>query len=397
MDVEKASLIFDAPPPSYPTDELVYALPLSSVDVPPTVPSAMSFHSRLLLASPFISRSLPTDISTPSSSSWSTPRRPSDPELGASDCAYAIFSKRRQSRRTTYLLIAIILSSGLIYMLIDNFLLDDWVSARSRYTPAYLGALDTVDVPDYPDAALATGRWMSKGVVRIPGDEAHVLVPNPSALPTPPSLLQPMRRFPPSTLVPYYTTGQLPLTALPPTPNPTLDIVYTFVNASSPVLQEAKTVRAELEGLHLEGAERHWRDNGELRGAVRSAAQSLAEGLRRVHVISADFELDSAVPVVEVDEDDEEGVYEVVVDSEGEAKWRVGQVPSWLNTTAPDVGMQWHFHSEIFRLPSDGEVDSRIQGEWRDEQKWREEALPSFNSFQIESKVAWVDDLSENL
>lgn len=243
---------------------------------------------------------------------------------------------------------------------------------------------------------------MGKGVVRIPDDEGHVIVPNPSTLPTY-NLLAPIQRYSSSLLVPYYATGHLPLEPLPHSAEPTVDIVYTFVNASSPVLQEAKDMRAEKEGLgRLDGASRHWRDNGELRGAIRSAAQHFADGLRKVHVISADFELDSVRQdsTLESIDDGEAGVEqeENIIGEEDQSRWRVGQVPSWLDTTAGEMGLQWHFHSEIFRLPSDHDkVDSRTAKDWISEDRWRDLSLPSFNSFQIESKVGWVKDISENL
>lgn len=93
----------------------------------------------------------------------------------------------------------------------------------------------------------------------------------------------------------------------------------------------------------------------------------------KIHVISADFQ----------------------VEVENGTKYDVGQVPNWLDwdeINGDDV--KWHFHSEIFRLPEglDG-VLPRVE----EEEEWRKESLPSFNSFAIEERAAFVEGLSEEL
>jgi len=94
----------------------------------------------------------------------------------------------------------------------------------------------------------------------------------------------------------------------------------------------------------------------------------------------------------------------------------VGQIPEWLDWTSEDDTITWHFHSDIYRLPKDhsGELlvgrevmagmvllgdDGEVVNGTDDslEQEWRELALPTFNSFAIESRVGWVKGLHEKL
>lgn len=211
----------------------------------------------------------------------------------------------------------------------------------------------------------------------------------------------------------------------------TVDIVYLWVNSTDPAFPEAYATRMEEEELAVDrGQARRWRDNGELRGAIRSSVASLGEGLRRVHVVSADYpsdtEADHTEPLMdngdqgEVPDSNEE---EMDLDdsiANAEVDWQagptVGQIPEWLDWSAQEDGTTdqvfWHFHSDIFRLPRQSKneltVDDHALGRFelvtpnddgvdRLEDAWRELALPSFNSFAIESRVGWINGLSENL
>jgi 3-O-alpha-D-mannopyranosyl-alpha-D-mannopyranose xylosylphosphotransferase len=78
--------------------------------------------------------------------------------------------------------------------------------------------------------------------------------------------------------------------------------------------------------------------------------------------------------------------------------WKAGQVPVWLDTEADQDRVQWHFHSEIFRLPADdGVLDPRVEETFKSEKVWKGLATPSFSSFPIEGRIGWVHDLNENL
>jgi 3-O-alpha-D-mannopyranosyl-alpha-D-mannopyranose xylosylphosphotransferase len=186
----------------------------------------------------------------------------------------------------------------------------------------------------------------------------------------------------------------------------------------------------EEEGLAVDrGQARRWRDNGELRGAVRSSVQSLGDGMRKVHIVSADY---PERPSFDKRQENEESESEEVnIDLESEWLGTSGQIPEWLDWQAQEEGtadkVNWHFHSDIFRLPRDhqgrlvvnqealgeyelvsydetsgnetieGQAEDSIDEEQRLEQAWRELALPSFNSFAIESRVGWITGLNENL
>lgn len=219
----------------------------------------------------------------------------------------------------------------------------------------------------------------------IQDDPTHVVIQAVDVNVTPPApLLQPLTTRPPlDQLIEYYAHGTLNFTR--PTKRPQVDLVTLFVNASSDYFAYAKNKKSEEEGLgSLKKQSHHWRDNGELRGGLRSFALSLRERLRTIHVVSAAFDFpDDERPVLP---DDIEG------DTD---RWQLGQIPEWLDWASPG-NVQWHFHSEIFRLPrdEDGSLDRTIAEV--NEEQWRSLSLPNFNSFEIESRIPFVNDLSPN-
>lgn len=209
-----------------------------------------------------------------------------------------------------------------------------------------------------------------------------------------------------------------------------VDLVYLWVNSTDPFFPEAFEYRMEEEGLPIEvGQARRWRDNGELKGSVRSSVQSLGDSLRKVHIISGDYPLDDFQKdnfddTSQSTETDQNQVVKLIErkltfnenDTETEEGWSVGQIPEWLDWTGEDDTITWHFHSDIYRLPRDhsgdllvgrevmadmvllGDDGEVVNGTKESlEQEWRELALPTFNSFAIESRVGWVNGLSENL
>ncbi|WVF69715.1 hypothetical protein IAT40_004494 [Kwoniella sp. CBS 6097] len=273
----------------------------------------------------------------------------------------------------------------------------------------YLPPSTTNDIPE----------WAINSRV-IPDDPTHILVPPHS--PKPIRLLQPLHdRLPYPVLEEYFTTGKLPSSFISAEEhNVELDRVYLFVNASSPYLERAMAERAEMEGVKTKGKKRHWRDNGELRGAVRSGVKGLASTKGKVHIVSADW------PLSQQDQeyfqlsgilDGDDG------DGEVESEWRIGQIPNWLDwesqvSQEEAREIRWHFHSDIFRLPTsdNGQIPRRNESDiirrydeergeeiaidisinWNTEEEWKELALPSFNSFAIESRLGWLEGLSEN-
>ena len=209
-----------------------------------------------------------------------------------------------------------------------------------------------------------------------------------------------------------------------------VDLVYLWVNSTDAFFPEAFEFRMEEEGLPVDrGQARRWRDNGELKGSVRSSVQSLGDSLRKVHIISGDYPLDDSQKdnhneTSQSTDTDQNQIVKLIErkltfsenDTGSEEGWSVGHIPEWLDWTSEDDTITWHFHSDIYRLPKDhsGELlvgrevmagmvllgdDGEVVNGTNDslEQEWRELALPTFNSFAIESRVGWVKGLHEKL
>ena len=224
-----------------------------------------------------------------------------------------------------------------------------------------------------------------EGAEFIPSDPNNILLSLET--PAPPRLLQPITdRLPYSLVSTFYSQGILDKSAPIPYPRP-LDVVYLWVNASGEPFQEAMGQRAEVEGVGSWGRGKRYRDNGELRGALRSAAKSLGDRLGTIHVLSGDYpSLDTANDSLE--ERDEE-------------RRNVGQIPRWLDWESAKKGLHkvaWHFHSSFWRLPIDVPEGEALPADFtRQEEEWRKLSIPNFNSFAIESRVGWVNGLSETL
>lgn len=233
------------------------------------------------------------------------------------------------------------------------------------------------------------------GVKGVAIDETKILLPK-SPLPPPRPLLQPLQhRLPYNVINQYYVNGTLPDQV--PAPSQ-IDIVYAWVNSTSIEFSGLVKERWEGEELGRLNGEKRWRDNGELRGAVHSAVHSFTGDLRKVHIMSGDYPIE-------------------VVDAMGGDQWSMGQIPAWLDwskvgkeANGDGPGLNWHFHRELFRLPREG---SSIRG-WSDnftatahavsgmsddekEQEWQDLALPTFNSFAIETMLGSVAGCDENL
>lgn len=247
----------------------------------------------------------------------------------------------------------------------------------SGFSPRY------EDLEDWASTAVS---WFEgdDGTLVIENDPTHVLVPILSA-PRHTKLLQPMATRPPlDALVEYYSTGSLPSVHFP---SRQMDLVYMFVNASSPYFQAAKAAKLKTISSTLDkGKDRHWRDNGELRGALRSGALSLKGRLGRIHVVSAAFDFNETADIDLPDN----------LNGDTILGWRLGQIPDYVDWENK-ANLQWSFHPDIFQLPrdEDGKLPPAIAS--LDEEAWRREALPTFNSFEIESRVGWIDGLAEEL
>ncbi|WWC86837.1 uncharacterized protein L201_001716 [Kwoniella dendrophila CBS 6074] len=272
-------------------------------------------------------------------------------------------------------------------------------------------------------------------VREIPNDPTHILIP-PHENDLIELLPELKDRLPYEVLESYFSTGLIP-ESFHHEDQQSLDLVYLFVNATSEYLQENMLLASspeKEEGISIEGKKRHWRDNGELRGAIRSGIKNfIGTENGKVHVISADWKLS--------DQDIENLPFDNSQKIENLNQWRIGQIPEWLNwdsqKDSENQKLRWHFHSDIFKLPrkSNGQIITKtdpsieppifteidlddqdydldndttpiIEGRieppkpidvfWNDEEEWKNLSMPNFNSFAIESRMSWLQGVSEN-
>lgn len=322
-------------------------------------------------------------------------------------------SRPHRRRRILSLVLLVFSILGATYFVILYLLPDQLEIDAFRPSTDHTSVVAPVDELEPPLSPLPPDQ--PPRAVLIPDDAAHVLL-NTQSLVQPPSILKPIAsRLPYDALVSFFVDGTLPpsFTSFPSQP---LDVTYTWVNASSFYLDQARRERLEDEELRPQrGVDKRFRDNGELRGAIRSVASSLRDGLGTVHVISGDYpvfpraflESTNETEVPDVPFDGDEGKGDDIEAADPAALLedaRVGQIPTWLDWDSKTTKLQWHFHSELWRLPrSDaGRVPEGMMGfdgsdrdSFELEQAWRDVSLPSFNSFAIEARMGSVNGLGE--
>lgn len=210
-------------------------------------------------------------------------------------------------------------------------------------------------------------------------------------------------------------------------PQDRLDLLYLWVNGSDPIWldQYEFTRKREFpesssphERTGPEPPIRHYRSQGTLKYAMRSGMQAFqrdkSSGIRKVHVLTADMPMS----------DDD-------VEDPNNSDYRMGQIPKWLDkhrvfevTVDSDLGtnsirrvplpsgtsaveaaasledppLQWHFHSEVFRdplVPLCGITSENGCPADQSAGDWSSSVMPTFNSFAIETRMAWLDDLAD--
>lgn len=201
-----------------------------------------------------------------------------------------------------------------------------------------------------------------------------------------------------------------------------LDLVYLWVNGSDPIWQEQYDLTREEEfpgnGQSSKGSEsqppvRHYRSQGSFKYALRSGVEAFRKDgdgdsswVRKIHVLTADMPVPS-------DEDQDPAM----------GDYRLGQIPDWLDKervfgvtedadlqtnlgrvatinakrlVPSDPPLQWHFHSEVFSSPAEGLADTTTNRTNALQGDWSAQVLPTFNSFAIETRMSWLDDLADN-
>lgn len=137
-----------------------------------------------------------------------------------------------------------------------------------------------------------------------------------------------------------------------------------------------------------------------LKGAVRTAHLILWDTAFRVEDV--DLVPPEARDSLAADLDDEGGssLAEYLAKA-----WRVVQTPSWLHFGRTHVEtpgertprLRYAAHSEIYRIPNvdaDGAPLEPGENEWH-EREWRKDALPTYDSMSIESRIAFLPDMAD--
>lgn len=150
---------------------------------------------------------------------------------------------------------------------------------------------------------------------------------------------------------------------------PRLDVLWTWVNGSDILLQDAKKrVQASLASDDPRQPSSSWksvrqfRDHDELRYSMRSVLANFRPYLGSFHLLTTDFAIPDTAENITVPTD-----------------YRLGQVPQWLNVeqrpwTDGHVDLSITHHAQIFHPYEDN----------------------IFNSYAIESQFGHLEDISEN-
>lgn len=259
--------------------------------------------------------------------------------------------------------------------------------------------------------------------------------------------LRATRFMPDHCLESWFANGEMMCSRGEVGPEDLLDVTWLWVNGSDP--------RWRKDMLHwrreskVASPEHHWRENNELKFSMRSVIAAMPSRLRTLHLIVADApfvsETDMALIAPEAIDELESAqaskrwlgaaasratarLQRSVADAGSlpgkisqissqlrrwlDSEWRVAQVPTWLAANRLDLSDAAHPlhhlrvnvskhseshlhidshpsmrlvpHSEIFHLPNRAA-----------EEAWRRDALPSFNSMAIESRIGWVWGLAD--
>ncbi|ORX35916.1 hypothetical protein BD324DRAFT_629532 [Kockovaella imperatae] len=261
--------------------------------------------------------------------------------------------------------------------------------------------------------------------------------------------LKPTRFLPDHCMSDWFLHGETNCTSEEVGPEERLDAVWFWVNGTDPRwLQQMQKWKVDL---NVSTPEKHYRENNELVYSIRSVLAAFPGRIQNAHIVSADFEFnpqdvllmpDTVLSKLESTVNDptlaaadstpiptynlksrtgrpisDRVVHHLIT------KWRVAQTPTWLDFSKRDFSSPHHpfvepsrysridhrgpmtlkemnypflryaTHSETFHVPSAMELDRGVAQSA--DLEFRSDALPTFNSMAIESKVAWVPGLSD--
>ncbi|KAL6300082.1 hypothetical protein BKA93DRAFT_868238 [Sparassis latifolia] len=191
---------------------------------------------------------------------------------------------------------------------------------------------------------------------------------SPFALPNNTSLRQVHGILASSCLDRFFVAGEPCFESKPPP----IDLVWTWVNGSDPLLVQAKELAIEsyasddpYRPKSTTAQDRQFRDHDELRHSLRSALAHFRPYSQRFHILTADFPIPAVEPNFTLS-----------------AAWRLGQVPQWLDVDS-STKHSWRDGNVELAIAHHAEIFSPYVG-------------TNFNSLAIESQLMHLEDVSEN-
>lgn len=302
--------------------------------------------------------------------------------------AYAIWMKRIRnvllpSRRSTRRRLAILLYAVIIFVVWRRFSF----GALKRFLLFGDGEeeYECVKGLEEPVDLLAIGRggggtiWYEFMEGAAPFEGRYVVYDHTTTTTTTdPEAHQPSsssaRESPPtSCLHEYFASGKPCSSSL----NLRLDLVYAYVNGSDPLHHSFHRTALQREPppnlLAKPPRSNILREFDELRFSLRSVLEGFRGGVGKVLLIGSEYPWPGCPTNAE---------------GRGGGKWSLGQVPQWLSmegtgTRDGEVELEVVHHSTLFGEGGAGDVY-----DWR---------RPTFNSLAIESRLAGLDGVSDNL
>ena len=210
--------------------------------------------------------------------------------------------------------------------------------------------------------------------------------------------LRPTRFLSPRCMEQWFADGETSCGAAELGKEEQLDAVWLWVNGTDPRWRATLIQARKESGVY--SPEHHFRyvasnagltgrEQNELLYSMRSVLQAMGSKVKAFHLITADFPF----------EEEDVAILPPGFEDVDHTAWRVAQAPVWLDYSKREgkPALRYTSHSEIYHLPTfdrNGKTEELGEHEWREKQ-WRDKALPSFNSMSIESRVGWVQGLTD--
>ena len=201
-----------------------------------------------------------------------------------------------------------------------------------------------------------------------------------------------------------------------------LDLIYLWVNGSDPIWQEQYELTRQKEFPDSNNASersepppplRHYRSQGSFKYALRSGIEAFrkmdedgSSWIRKIHVLTADMPLPNDEYTDPAADDyrlgqipvwlDKQRVFGVLQDSTLQTGFSQGPDAPTKRLPAWSPPLHWHFHSEVFSSPAQEFANIDKNGTAVLQGDWSSQVLPTFNSFAIETRMPWLDDLADN-